>query len=155
MAHGWKGITSWKEYLRPVSILFCLGKLPCKWDFDSPFILASASTYFLSVRPWVDIIWCCRLSLRTDTSLFLWKQLSRKRSVMQLPQPCCLQPCSWSSEQHPGSSRIDTDQVVDVVSAMIYTTIFIRFLCCILLFQYWVGPSVLFCISLKAFVPAQ
>lgn len=61
-----KSIISCKEYLGPVTVLFCLGKLPCKWDLDSPFILASPSTYFLNVWPWVDIIWCFRLSLRTE-----------------------------------------------------------------------------------------
>ena len=112
MDHEWKGITSWKEYFWPIRVVICLGKLPCRCDFHSPFILASVSTYFMCIWPWVEVIWCCRLSLRTEVHITVSpKAATSQRSVMQLPQPCSLQSCSWSSEQLPASYYINIDQV--------------------------------------------
>lgn len=107
MDHRWKGITSWEEYLWPVRVLLWLGKLPCRWDFHLSFLLASGSIYFLCVGPWVEVIWCLGLSLRTEVHITVSLKVTiSQRSVVQVP----LQSYFWSSEQLPGSYYIHSDQ---------------------------------------------
>lgn len=147
VGHGWKGITSWKEYLWLLRVLICLGQLPCGRDF----ILASVSRYFLCVWPWGNLMLLVVPENRSSHHCF--SDSSHLTKICDTASTTSLSPILFL-ELWAAPTLILIRWFVGVVSAEIYTTIFSRLICCVLLFQDGVG-LVVFCLSLKAFVPAQ